>query len=138
MDCREQQRSRFVRASGLQELTQKFELVYNWIWSTCNGKSNRVLGYNKISVVICGRVLRKGVISRAGRIFVLNRAYLQGCSSYNLQTWCNDSPIIVLHSLKISCPTHFWYGRGDRPYCMRSKIGRFIPHFGAPPFQVRT
>ena len=43
----------------------------------------------------------KGVILRAGRIFILNRAYLQDCSSYNLQTWCNDSPIIALHSLKI-------------------------------------
>ena len=30
------------------------------------------------------------------------------------------------------------YGRGNCEYCMRLKIGRFMPHFGTPPFQVRT
>ena len=69
-------------------------------------------------------------------ILVFNRAYLQGCDSYSLETRYGDPSIIALCSLKISRLAHFQCGRGDREYCRRSKNGRFMPHFGGPPVTI--
>ena len=36
-------------------------------------------------------------------------------------------------------PTHFCHARGDCEYHTRKKkIGRFMPHFGASPFEVKV
>ena len=68
--------------------------------------------------------LRKGVTSRIFRILFFKGAYLQNYSSYTLKTRYGYSHIYLLHSLKISSPAHFVYGRGNGAYHPRSENGR--------------
>ena len=55
----------------------------------------------------------------------------------SLETRYGDSSITALNARKISRSAHFRYEHGYCEYHMQSKISRFMPHFGAPPFQVR-
>ena len=83
--------------------------------------------------VDCQTKAQTWTISHGGQIFCFK--YFKAVIATVLKP---GKVVVVLHSMKLSCPAHSQYGRGNCKYRTQLKIGHFMFHFGAPPFQVRT